>query len=325
MNHEVEKSDGERRLPHLPVSIFSTIMGLSGFTIAWQRAHAIFGVTDWLWKILASVTAAGFLLLLIAYGMKLARHFPQVVAEWKHPVRVSFFPTISISFLLMGLVCLETWPSVSYCLWLCGTLLHFAFTLAILGSWMNHTHYDIKHAHPGWFIPVVGNLFVPICALHFGLPEVGWFFFSIGIVFWVVMMTIVLYRIFFHDPVPPKLLPTLSILIAPPAVGFIAYSALIPGIDAFARVLYYTGLFMTLLLGMSIRRFMKCGFYISSWAYSFPLAAITIASFLMGKRSGSASFDGLALVLLCILSVLIGVLLWKTLNAAGRKAICVPE
>jgi len=139
------------------------------------------------------------------------------------------------------------------------------------------------------------------------------------------MMTIVIYRIVFHDPIPQKLLPTLFILIAPPAVGFIAYSALTPEVDGLSRVLYYTGLFTTIMLGVNFRRFLKAGFFISSWAYSFPLAAITIATFLIGKRTGLPYFAPLAAALLAILSVIIAVLLWKTQGAIRRKAICLPE
>lgn len=313
------------RLAHLPVSIFSTVMGLSGFAIAWQRAHLALGASDLVWKFIAGFATALFVGLLATYGFKLVRYFPEVTAEWKHPVRVSFFPTISISLLLLAVVWMEQFPKIGFLLLIFGASIHLAFTVTILSSWMYHTHYDIKHANPGWFIPVVGNLFVPIVAAHFGLTELAWFFFSIGIVFWGVLMTIVLYRIFFHDPIPQKLLPTLFILIAPPAVGFIAYSALTPGIDASGRVLYYAALFTTILLASNFMRFIKAGFFISSWAYSFPLAAITIASFLMGKRSGLPFFENLAGALLAILSLIIVVLLGKTVGAIRRKAICVPE
>jgi len=324
MISDVKTSD-EGRLQHLPVSVFSMVMGLSGFAIAWQKAHHILGMPDWTWQLIAGFATVLFASLLIVYGCKTTRHFPEVKAEWRHPVRVNFFPTISISLLLLAVVWLELFPEVAFVLMVAGASIHFAFTVTILSSWMYHTHYDIKHANPGWFIPVVGNLFVPIVASHFGLTEIAWFFFSIGIVFWGVLMTIVLYRIFFHDPIPPKLLPTLFILIAPPAVGFIAYSALTPSIDTAGRILYYAALFTTLLLGSNFTRFIKAGFFISSWAYSFPLAAMTIATFLMGKRTGYPFFENLAATLLAILSLVILVLIWKTASAVRRKAICVPE
>ena len=324
MSNDTNTNDGQR-LAHLPVSIFSTVMGMSGFAIAWQKAHAALAAPALIWQLLAGFATVAFAALLALYGLKLLRHFPEVTKEWNHPVRVSFFPTISISLLLLAVAWMELAPQASFLLLAVGAVVHLAFTLAILSSWLFHTHYDIKHANPGWFIPVVGNLFVPIVAARFGLTEIAWFFFSIGIVFWIVMMTIVIYRIVFHDPIPPKLLPTLFILIAPPAVGFIAYSALTPEVDGPSRALYYTGLVTTLMLGANFKRFLNAGFFISSWAYSFPLAAITIASFLIGKRTGLPYFAPLAAALLAILSVIIAVLLWKTLGAIRRKAICQPE
>ena len=322
---EGNRSSNQSRLAHLPVSFFSTVMGMSGLAIAWQKAHGALGVSPIIWQSLAVLSSALFVGLLIIYGLKVFRFPADVFNEWKHPVRVNFFPTISISLLLLGIVWLETIPALAFGLWVAGSVIHLVFTFAILSSWMYHTHYDIKHVNPGWFIPVVGNLFVPICGARFASPEIGWFFFSIGLVFWIVLMTIVFYRIIFHDPIPPRLLPTLFILIAPPSVGFVAYVALVPELDAFARILYYSALFLTLLLGGNVMRFIRGGFFISSWAYSFPLAAMTIATFAMAKRSGLDLFLWIGGILLGIVSLVVVVLIRKTLGAVGRRAICVPE
>ena len=314
-----------QRLPHFPVSVFSTVMGTTGFAIAWQRACSAWGMPEVVALVLVGGASLLFLVLLISYLLKACFYRHEVVAEWKHPVRVSFFPTISISFLLLAIAWRQTAPDVALTLWIAGAVAHFVFTLAILSSWMYHTHYDIKHANPGWFIPVVGNLFVPISASGFQMPEVGWFFFSIGMVFWLVLLTIVVYRIIFHDPLPPRLVPTLFILIAPPAVGMIAYVSLTGSVDAFARVLYYTALFLTLFLGSNVARFLRNEFYISSWAYSFPIAAITIASFVMKKHTDLAGFDAIAAVLILVLSLVVLVLLGKTFGAMARGEICRPE
>ena len=315
----------QSRLAHLPVSFFSTVMGMTGLAIAWQKAHLSLGASPIIWQSLAVLSSVLFISLLMIYGLKIFRFPADVLNEWKHPVRVNFFPTISISLLLLGIVWLEAIPSLSFGLWIAGSAIHLIFTFATLSSWMYHTHYDIKHANPGWFIPVVGNLFIPICGARFASPEIGWFFFSVGLVFWIVLMTIVFYRIIFHDPIPPRLLPTLFILIAPPSVGFVAYASLVPELDAFARILYYSALFLTLLLGGNVMRFIRGGFFISSWAYSFPLAAMTIATFVMAKRSGLDFFLWLGGVLLGIVSLVVVVLIRKTLSAVGRRAICVPE
>jgi tellurite resistance protein len=84
--------------------------------------------------------------------------------------------------------------------------------------------------------------------VHLAPVEISWFFFSIGVVFWIVLLAVVMYRLFFHAPLALRLTPTLFILLAPPSVGFVAWSGLVGGLDAFGRVLYYTALFLALLL-----------------------------------------------------------------------------
>ena len=91
----------------------------------------------------------------------------------------------------------------------------------------------------------MGNVLVPVAGVPLGYPEISWFFFCIGLVFWLILLTIIFCRVLFHHPIPDKLMPTLFILIAPPAVGFIAYLRLAGELDSFARVLYFTGLFFT--------------------------------------------------------------------------------
>lgn len=112
---------------------------------------------------------------------------------------------------------------------------------------------------------------------------------------------------------------------AAPAAGFLAYVALVGEVDAFARVLYFTALFLTLLLASNAVRFARLPFFISAWAYSFPLAAMTIASFEMVARSGAGFYGALAWLMLALLSGLVALLTLKTLAAAARARICVPE
>lgn len=314
----------ESRIKFLPISVFATVMGLAGFAIAWEKAEALTGFAGVAVTVLI-LTVVLFGVLLLAYGSKLVRYRAEVLKELRHPVRLSFFPTLSISLVLLSTATLELVPGLSQVLWLGGSLLHLAFTLYVLSAWINHEHFQIQHMNPAWFIPVVGNILVPIAGVSHGYIELSWFFFSIGLLFWLVLLTIVFYRIIFHTPLPGKLLPTLFILIAPPAVGFIAYVKLTGGIDVFARLLYYSGLFITLLLFTQVQRFARLKFFLSWWAYSFPLAAITIATLVMYQHLGYSTLLGLGVVLLAVLSLVIGVLVVRTLIAVRRGEICVEE
>ncbi|MFC4260930.1 SLAC1 anion channel family protein [Marinobacter lacisalsi] len=313
------------RLQNFPISWFAMVMGMTGFTIAWHRAESLLTLPVEPSPVLLTLTIGLFILLLIFYAAKLAKYPQQVKAEFAHPVKLNFFPTISIGLILLSIAIMPYNPAISAICWCVGTTLHLIFTLYVLSAWMHQTHFEINHISPAWFIPIVGNILVPIAGIHHASPEISWFFFSIGLVFWLVLLTIIFYRMFFHQPLPAKLLPTLFILIAPPAVGFVSWLQLTGEVDAFARILYYIALFLTLMLLTQVNRFTKLEFFLSWWAYSFPMAAITIATLLLYQQLQLRFFLGLGMVLLGVLTLLIIILLMKTAQAIKRRAICIEE
>lgn len=317
MNHAITgdtPAQAKDRLAYFPVALFSSVMGLAGLAIAWLKAAQAFDLPIEIGISLRWLVTLLFGFLLIIYTSKLIRYPEEIKKEWNHPVKINFMATMSIGLLLISIAWLSV-PAVSKWMWIIATLAHFLLTIATINSWLNKSHYQISHANPAWFIPVVGNILIPIAGVQHAPADISWFFFSIGLVFWVVLMTIVFYRIFFHEPLPAKLTPTLFILIAPPAVAFISYLALNHQLDAFARILYFFALFLTLLLGSNAMRFFRLPFAISAWAYSFPLAAITIATFEMANRNTGIFYYILAGVLLIVLSLVILLLAYRTLLA----------
>ncbi len=195
-------------------------------------------------------------MLALLYATKLLRHRGEVRAEFAHPIKLNFFPTISIGMVLLSIALLPYQMDVSFMFW-------SVFTLYVLSAWIHQTHFEVHHINPAWFIPIVDNILVPIAGVRHASPEFAWFFFSIGLLFWLVLLTIIVYRIFFHQPLPAKLLPTLFILIAPPAVGFVSWLQLNGSVDAFGRILYYAAIFLTLMLLTQVGRFMRLKFFLS--------------------------------------------------------------
>jgi tellurite resistance protein len=311
------------RLRNFPISWFATIMGLAGFTIAWSRAEQVFGLGFSLSPILLPLTALAFVALSAVFAAKAIRYPAEVLGELKHPVKLAFAPTFSIGLLLLSIAFLHTRPEVSLWLWSVGTVLHLTITLYVLSSWVHHTKYEIGHLNPAWFIPVVGNILVPIAGVHHAPADISWFFFSLGLFFWPVLTAIIFYRLIFHASLPERFMPTLFIFIAPPAVGFISWYNLVGEVDAFGRVLYFVGLFFTLLLLAQASYFARLKFFLSWWAYSFPIAAITIASLVMLKDTGAGLYAWIAGLLLALLTAVIAILLVRTALAVSRREICV--
>lgn len=309
------------RLRDFPVSFFSTTMGMTGLTLATQRI----GLGDSVGVGLFGLTAGLFCLLALFYGSKAVLHGAAVIQEWNHPVRISFFPSMSISLILLSIAAHPVSPSLSAGLWYVGAALHLVLTVLVMTSWINHSRYEVVHTNPAWFIPVVGNILVPIAGVRHAPADVSWFFFSVGVLFWVVLLTIVVYRLIFHTPLPGKLVPTLFILLAPPSAGFISWMALTGQVDAFGRLLYFSACFIFLLLIAQLPKFAAQTFALSWWAYSFPLAAFTIATLIMAERSGAAFYHWAGTGLFGLLWLVIAGLAGRTVLAVARGEICTPE
>jgi len=314
----------ESALEHFPVGFFAVSMGLLGLTLATHAGEAALG-----WHgvspVLLAVSTLAFAAIASTYLLKAIRHPQAVAGEWAHPVRLAFFPAASISVLLLATAVLPYSEAAARALWLGGAAVQAVLTLSVIGRWISHRPYQTAHLSPAWFIPAVGNVIAPVAGAQLGYVELSWFFFSIGIVFWIVLLTLVMNRLIFHDPLPQRLLPTLVILIAPPAVAFLAWYRLTGEIDAFARILLNSGYFFLAIVLTQARSFRKLPFGLPFWALSFPIAALTIASFLFGREEQSSFHQAMGFVLLAALWAIVTVLAGRTLLGLARGEFARPE
>lgn len=312
-------------LAHLPVGVFATVMGLAGLALATERmAHEAAPLGPLAIGLLV-VSAALYLALLGLYAVKLARHPGEVLAEWRHPVRIAFFPAITIGLLLVATALAPHQARLAEPLWLLGAFAHLAAMLAVVTTWINGSQFEPPHLNPAWFIPAVGNVLVPIAGVPLGWIELSWFFLGIGLLFWIVLLTIVLDRLVFHHPLPAHLLPTLGILIAPPAVSFLAWVKLAGEPGAFGRILYATAVLFALLLLLQLPRLIRLPWALSFWAYSFPLAALVIATSVAGEKLGQPVLAAAAWPLWALLALLVAGLAWRTAKGALAGELLRPH
>lgn len=231
----------------------------------------------------------------------------------------------------MGLLLITTslfpyLPGVTHVLWWIAVVVQLGFTLLILNRWFHSERFTVEHNSPAWFIPILANLLVPISGAPLGYVEVSYFFFAIGIVFWLPLLAISLNRSFFFAPIPQKLMPSLFILIVPPALGFIAWTALHGGkLDDFGIVLFYAALFMTLMVISQWRRFVGLPFALTWWAFSFPLASITLAALLYFTLVRQDFYLWLGLSLFAVLVLVVATLVVRTAALAFKGQLLKPE
>jgi len=314
------------RLAYLPASFFGMVMGLTGLSIAFIKLADFYPGFTLVsqFSLVGSAVIMG--LLLSAYLYKAFRFSGEVRAELKHPIKMNFIPTISISLLLLSIgTLLHGLESISFYLWSVGSVIQISLTYWVLYNWVHHDSFTPDHSNPAWFIPIVGNIIVPISGVHHAPIELNWFFFSVGLIFWIVVKAILINRIIFHAPMQEKLMPTLFIFIAPPAVGFIAYIALNQELNQFSMVLYFFGIAMTLLMLVSVHKFFVLNFALSWWAFTFPVSAVIIASYLMATLTSHDIYLWFGMALHSILVLLVLVLMKKTISAIKLKQICTDQ
>jgi tellurite resistance protein len=312
------------RLQHFPIMMFAVIMGLSGLTIVYQKAEEILGLKTYVATILAEVDTLLFVAILVVYVLKMFKYFSEVKKEFSHPVRINFFAASAISFLLISIVYHPINKDIAFYSFVVGTSMQTFFTFYTIKFWINK-NMEIQHSSPAWFIPIVGNVLVPVSGAGFADVNFLMYYYSIGLFFWVVLTSILINRIIFHHQLAIKFVPTLFIFIAPPAIAFVAYIKMYGEFDMFASLLYNLALFFSFLLFFMFKNFLNLKFFISWWAFTFPLAAVTIASMLAYKMTNILFYSYFSYLFMIITTVVVIFVGYKTVEHMLKKEICIAE
>jgi len=314
----------KEKLQYFPITAFAIIMGLSGLTIVFGKFYHMQWLPEWPFIVMLFFTFGLFLFFTLTYSRKAIHHWEEVIKDFNHPIRINFFSAVSISFILLSIAFLSYWPFLSMVLWWVGVILHTVLMLHTIKFWIQQ-NFEIKFMNPAWFIPVVGNILVPIAGVDFMPAAFSYIYFAIGFFFWIILFAIFLNRVIFHHQLPQKFIPTLFILIAPPAVGFIAYIRIAQSWDAFAVFMLFIAYFFVALLISLRKSFYKLRFFISWWAFTFPLMAMTLASVVAYQVSAIQIYKYVSFFMAFIAVFFISLVAWKTIGKVRVGEICVDE
>ncbi|MGA0955662.1 MAG: SLAC1 anion channel family protein [Burkholderiaceae bacterium] len=313
----------------LPLASFTMVMGLTGLALVWGRMSRLGWMPEFSGHVALGVSLLAFfvfLILFVFYLRKWLRDPAAVRAEWLHPVKSSFFATISVSFALLATVALGQFAPLAKPLWIVGALLKLLVMVLVLNARVHRETLQPAHASPVWFIPAVANVVIPLAGVPLGYLEISWWFFAVGILFWGVLLTLVLARLLFVQPAfPEQLVPTLCIFLAPPAVGFISWVLLTQqfadgrSLDVIGHLLFGLAIFFALFLLSQVHRFARIPFYMSWWAFSFPTAAFATACLIYQCFVPHPAMTALAGTAVVVTTVLVCWLVLRTLVAIIQK------
>ncbi len=300
----------------IPLPLFASVMGLSGLAMVWRATEIHWGLMHGISQSITILTITVFVLLIAAYITKWFLAPERVLAELNHPVRINFLPAISINFILLGILITPWLPELGLDLWRLGAALQLLLTLIIVNIWLNSERPSAS-INPAWFIPAVGNVLVPVAAAPAGYPLVSWFFLSIGLFFWAILVTVIFYRLITKPALEPQMRPTLVVMIAPPTVSFLSLTAMTGEMGIGAMALFFIAVFFVLLLIPQIPGFLRLPYFPSWWAYTFPVAAFVVACHRFAHFEGLLS-DAMLLALTALATLIIGIVFFRTLLALAR-------
>ncbi len=313
---------------------FSLVMGLTGLALAWHAATPQLG--DWAGGaslVLGALATLVFLVLGLASLWRMQRHPHALAEDLRHPVRHAFVAAVPVSLLLVAtwLVAWGLAPGLAQGLWWIGALGQLAVTVWVLGRWLAPTVAHASDAQSLWngvtpvlYIPVVGNVVVPLAGVALGYPVWSAVHFGIGVFFWPVVFTLLVARRLTHGPIPPRLHPTWFISLAPAAVvGLCLLRFEVPALVVAA--VWGLGLFILAWVGVHARRFFAQPFALPFWGVSFPLAAFTTLTLRLGATLALPAMQMAGVVLLALVSVVIAALVLATIQGLRQGTLLAPE
>jgi tellurite resistance protein len=322
-------------LRHLMPGWFAVVMGWSGLGLAWQRAVPSMGEAAGLVSLLAGGFALlVFVVLVVATLLRAQRHPQSLHEDLAHPVRHAFFAAVPISVLLLATLALAHFgpamPGLA-ALWWLAALGQFGTTLWVLSRWLRGTPaggvasaWNWPGITPALFIPIVGNVLVPLAGVPLGFA--GWSAaqFGVGLLFWPVVLVLIFVRLGQAGPLPDRMLPTLFILVAPPAVIGLAVLQF-GAAPLLAWMCWGMALFTALWAATLARRIAALPFGIPHWGMSFPLAALAVLTLRLSGTAEGGWLAAPAVALLALVSLLVLGLTLATVRGLRAGTLLVAE
>jgi tellurite resistance protein len=319
-------SHGES-LKYLFPGWYAVVMGLAGLALAWQRAVPFMGKAASAAALgIAIMAAVVFVVLTILGALRGHRHPGAWAEDLRHPVRHTFVATLPVALILLATcaVAADLRGALVTTLWWVGSLTQLLVTVWVLSRWWRGNQIgglQWASVTPALYIPIVGNVLVPLAGVPLGQPEWAAAQFGIGLLFWPVVTALLVVRIAVQGMWPERLLPASVIFVAPPAA--VGLSALQFGAShAVGWGLWGMALFSLLWVAPLTRRIADQPFGLAHWGMTFPLAAFAALTLRLAP-SGPLSMAGIAL--LALISLLVVACLLATVRGLRDGRLLAAE
>lgn len=273
------------RVPSVPASTFSVVLGVSGLGQSWRVAEHLWGINARVGEGLLVLATAVWASLLCAYIVHVIRHPEMIRGEFEHPVAGGTPALLGVATFLISQAVTIWSTSWAWALLIAGVIWHLMFSAWHTGTlWLGGRQPD--DTAPTLYLPTVAGSFTGAAAFGaLNQPSWGWLFLGTGVFSWLALEPLIIQRLWSGNSLPVAQRSLLGIQFAPPVVCASAMLVIEPGLPAeWLLMLLGYGLFQTL-VGVRLKSWLKeQPFGYTWWAFSFGVVSGTVVCLKLAVR-----------------------------------------
>lgn len=270
----------------LPVTLFSTAIGLLAWSQLWSYAAALWQLPLQYAHIARGIALSVWFILLVVFVWQ--RVFvTRLSADALKQLTAS--PLMALLFVatLLASIQLQPWfASAAFAIFMVTLLLQLVFSLWWMGRFWQGLQQSSEHYASIYLPAVAQNLVASMAASVFGWPNLAALLFGAGVFSWLAIESLVMRRAADANAVTTAQRPIQGIQIAPAVVTGLAYLMLEPdSANLLIKMLLGYGCYQLLLAIRLLPWTLNAGLHMGYWAFSFGIIASAQISVLLALNS----------------------------------------
>jgi tellurite resistance protein len=324
MSVDAERASAPRQrtsgVVRIPPNFFGIALGLAGLAGLWAFAGATFGGPAVVGDALGVLAAVAWVGLTVAYLRQGPR---QILADARDATVGPFLAAPVMGAYVLAAGVLEPYaPAAARAIVIAFLVIGLLVSGLLTGQWLTGG-LEEETFGPAFFLPGIGIGFVGAdAAATVGLHSIAELFFGLGVAAWVLISSVALNRMFFRPRLPPGLIPTMAIELAPAAVAGNAYFLIHPGPPDL--LLFSLSGYAAVMVVAQIRLlplYRTLSFTPGFWSFTFPAANMALFALRWLQLEHPAGGSAYAWVLVAAVTVLVAAIGVRTIVAATHRQL----
>lgn len=259
----------------LPTPVAGLALGIASLGWCLENALPLHGIGQNVGALIAAT-------LLCVVAVRFILHPDTLIQDFKHPVIGSIVPTFAMAIMVVSKALGIFFPIAGQACWLGAIVIH----LTALTFFIYHRAKEpnLNYMVPSWFIPPVGIIVADVTCPSDSYTGFALILLAMGMVSYLLMLPMMIYRFIFRSEVPDAAKPTIAIMAAPASLSLAGYLTIVKEPSMLiCAVLLGVALLMTLITYCAFFRLMRLPFSPGYASFTFPLAIGATALYKMAK------------------------------------------